>query len=141
MPEIPAHPDGPFDGRGSGYSAPAEQTTHPPTVAELFARIEDLPMGLSGLARSLLNTPGLTADHVLIWAEAADKGVEELRLLFPTGSFEGEKWTAFAAILRDAAPRFPHPPRLPASARERDDAMRVCAAAAGLATAAGVPGR
>ncbi len=109
----------------------------PPTLAELQARIEDLPLGLSAIGRFLLSRPGITADHLLIWAEACDEAAGEDRCVFRRPSADSEGWDALATILRDATPRFPHPPRLPLTAEETDATIRRLARAAGVATAGG----
>ena len=112
------------------------QPPEPPAIAELQRRIEDLPLGLSAIGRFLLSLPGLTADHLLVWAEACDEAAGEMTGLFRPSMDDG--WGALAAILRDATPRFPHPPRTPLSAEEADAsilARRVIAA--GLSTAGG----
>ncbi|GGJ14010.1 hypothetical protein [Neoroseomonas lacus] len=113
-----------------------DQPAEPATIAELQRRIEDLPLGLSAIGRFLLSMPGLTADHLLTWAEACDEAAGELTGLFRPSMDDG--YGALAAILRDAAPRFPHPPRMPLSAEEADAsilARRIFAA--GLSTAGG----
>ena len=56
------------------------------------------------------------------------------------GDFEERVWRDMAALLRDAAPRFPHPPRVPLTAIEADRSIRQTASAAGIATASGAPG-
>ena len=85
-----------------------------PTMAGLYARIEDLPLGLAGLIRGALRQGGTTADHLLHLADACDQARKELALVFPTGCADADTWVACAAILRDAAPLYPVPPREPA---------------------------
>jgi hypothetical protein len=85
------------------------------TIAQLNARIEDLPFGLAGILRGALNQPGTTADHLLFMADAMDEGRDDVLTVFPDGCAEADNFSAAASILRDAAPRYPHPPRLPAA--------------------------
>lgn len=113
-----------------------DQPPEPPTVAELQRRIEDLPLGIAAIGRYLLSAPGVTADHLLVWAEACDEAAGEMGTLFRHGP-EADGWAVLAHILRDATPRFPHPPREPAAAAEADAAILRHALAAGLATAGG----
>ena len=113
------------------------QPRDPATIAELQARVEDLPMGLSAIGRFMLSRPGVTADHLLTWAEACDEAAGEEQCLFRHPAAEGEGWDALAGILRDAAPRYPHPPRLPLSDEQADAAAQRRILAAGMATAGG----
>lgn len=87
----------------------------PPTMAQLSARIEDLPFGMAGVVRSALNQPGTTADHLLFMADVLDEGRRDVMVVFPSGCAEADHFAVAAAILRDAAPLFPHPPRNPAA--------------------------
>lgn len=86
-----------------------------PTVAQLFARIEDLPFGMAGLIRGAMNQPGTTADHLLHLADAMDEARRDIAAVFPGGCADAEHFAVAASILRDAAPLYPHPPRLPAA--------------------------
>lgn len=117
--------DNPLDGRCG------------PTLATFQARVEDLPLGMAAIGRFLLTRPGITADHLLLWAEACDEAAgEEESLICRSPSVRA--WERLATILRDAAPLFPHPARTPASAGE-DSAAALArqALAAGIATAGG----
>lgn len=87
----------------------------PPTAAQLFARIEDLPYGWAGLVRGALRQPGTTADHLLLLADCMDEARDDILVVFPGGCAEADHFTAAAGILRDAAPLYPSPPRLPAA--------------------------
>jgi hypothetical protein len=86
-----------------------------PTMAQLSRRIEDLPFGMAGAIRGALNQPGTTSDHLLHMADAMDEGRKDVLVVFPGGCAEADTFAAAAAILRDAAPLYPHPPRLPAA--------------------------
>jgi hypothetical protein len=112
--------------------SPDQPPESPPTIAELQARAEDLPVGYVAFALRLLRAPGLTGADLCFVADAADEQATEWGTLV-RGSEEEAGWRALAAILRDAAPRFPHPPRQPISAEEADRSIR----AAGIATAGG----
>lgn len=83
-------------------------------MAQLQAALANLPDGFAAFGESLLRAPGLTADALLIVADALDDGARERRRLFPAGDEETRAMAGIATILRDAAPRFPHPPREPA---------------------------
>jgi hypothetical protein len=85
------------------------------TMAQLNARIEDLPFGLAGVIRSALRQDGTTSDHLLCMADHLDEGRRDVLTVFPGGCIEADHFSAAASILRDAAPRYPHPPRLPAA--------------------------
>jgi hypothetical protein len=87
----------------------------PPTPAQLFARVENLPFGLSGLVRGALRQSGTTSDHLLYLADAMDEARRDITVVFPGGCAEADNYAVAAAILRDAAPLYPHPPRLPAA--------------------------
>jgi hypothetical protein len=87
----------------------------PPSIADLNRRIEDLPFGMAGVVRAALRAPGITSDHLLFMADAMDEGRRDAQMVFPTGCAEADHFTAAASILRDAAPLYPHPPRLPAA--------------------------
>jgi hypothetical protein len=87
----------------------------PPTIAQLQAALANLPDGFAGFGEALLSAPGLTADTLLMVADAAEAGARELRTLFPGGTLESQALAGLATILRDATPHFPHPPRLPAA--------------------------
>lgn len=116
--------------------------TPPPTTAQTQAALSNLPDGFAALGETILAAPGLTADTLLILADGMDAGARERRDLFPGGDAESAAMSRLATILRDAAPRYPHPPREPASllsARQADAAIRRRAVAAGLATAATGP--
>lgn len=89
-------------------------STVPPTPAQTQAALADLPDGFAALGESLLAAPGVTADTLLIVADALDAGAAERRSLFPGGDAESAAMARLASILRDAAPRYPHPPREPA---------------------------
>ena len=89
-----------------------------PTWAQLNARVEDLPFGMAGLLRGAMRQPGTTADHLLHLADAMDEARREVAEVLPGGCAQSDAFAACASILRDAAPLFPHPPRLPASAVE-----------------------
>lgn len=113
-----------------------------PSAAEVFAHVEDLPFGMAAVARHLLTAPGTTSDHLLIWAEALDAGsqAEAAEVRHPRAA--DDAWHRFADVLRFAAPRHAGTvPRVPLTAEEADASSRRRAAAAGLATAGGVPGR
>jgi len=90
----------------------------PPTVAQTQAALASLPDGFAGLGETILAAQGVTADTLLILADGLDAGARERRELFPGGDPESRAMTALATILRDAAPRYPHPPRLPAASAE-----------------------
>jgi hypothetical protein len=95
-----------------------------PTWAHLNARIEDLPFGMAGLLRGALNQAGTTAAHLLYLADAMDEARREVAEVFPGGCAQVDHFAAMASILRDAAPLFPHPPRLPAAPISAMDADR-----------------
>jgi hypothetical protein len=86
----------------------------PPSRAAITARLEDLPADIAALGRHVLTAPGTTADVLLVVADAADISATELELLV-RGDFVARHWRSLAAILRDAAPGFPTPPREPAT--------------------------
>lgn len=86
----------------------------PPAWSDLTRRCEDLPLGMAGLVRGALHQPGTTAAHLLHLADACDEARKELTLIFPGNCRDADMWAAAAEILRDAAPRYPTPPRLPA---------------------------
>ncbi|MFN6998894.1 MAG: hypothetical protein ACK4ST_02530 [Elioraea tepidiphila] len=98
--------------------------TPPPTAAQTQAALADLPDGFAGMGETILAAPGVTADTLLIVADALAAGAAERRALFPGGDAETRAMERLAAILRDAAPRYPHPPRLPASAPEAGGKFR-----------------
>lgn len=93
-------------------------TQPPATWAELNRRIEDLPFGLAGMIRGAINQPGTTADHLLFMADAMDEARRDIAVVYPGGCLQADHFAGMADILRDAAPHFPSPPRLPASAVE-----------------------
>lgn len=88
-----------------------------PTVAQTQAALLNLPDGYSAIGCTLLAAEGLTADTVLRVADALRAGAKERRELFPHGDDETRAMERLAAILTDAAPRYPHPPKLPLSDR------------------------
>lgn len=98
---------------------PDLQPREAPTTAELFARVESLPYALAAFGRWALNGPGVTADALLQFAEGCDQVVAECRMRDVRGILEQDAatWSALAGILRDAAPRYPDPPRRPPAAR------------------------
>lgn len=110
-----------------------DQPPEPPTIAELTRRAYNLPDGYTGFVTRLLAAPGVTASDLLRVADAAQEAAEERGGLL-RGDADERAWRETAALLRDAAPRYPHPPRLPATAEEAEAVMRLRAAAAGLAT-------
>lgn len=85
----------------------------PPTFADINRRVEDLPAALGAIARHVFRRPGTSSDHLLIFADASDAAAAELDSVV-AGDPEAVQWRALAAILRDAAPLYPHPPRVPA---------------------------
>ena len=87
----------------------------PPTHAQLQARIEDLPYGMAGVVRRVMNEPGTTSDDLLYVADLMDEGRKDLAVVFPGGSPDADVFAAAASILQDAAPLYPHPARLPAA--------------------------
>jgi hypothetical protein len=93
----------------------------PPTAAQLFARVEDLPFGMAGLVRGALKQPGTTTDHLLYLADAMDEARADIAVVFPGGSQDADVFAAAAGILRDAAPLYPHPARLPAAPIDPND--------------------
>lgn len=99
---------------------PAEQPPEPPSIPVLFARVENLPYYLAALCRAALNRPGTTGAELLRDADVLDQVAAECRQRDLRGLLEPEAqaWADAAAILRDAAPRYPHPPRLPANAEQ-----------------------
>lgn len=112
----------------------------PPTPAQTQAALSRLPDGFAGLGDAILAAPGLTADALLIFATALDVGATERGGTLGQWDTEVVAMASLANILRGACPRFPHPPRLPATpetAAESDAAIRRAAAAAGLGTAGG----
>lgn len=86
-----------------------------PTMAQLNARTEDLPFGMAGLVRGAMAQPGTTADHLLHLADAMDEARRDILVVFPGGCEQADQYVTAADILRDAAPLFPNPPRLPAA--------------------------
>lgn len=90
----------------------------PPTFAQLQARIEDLRFGMAGLLLGALKAPGTTHDELLWLADRMDEARKDIAVVFPGGSPDADTYAAAASILRDAAPLFPHPARLPVSAIE-----------------------
>lgn len=98
--------------------------TAPPTPAQTQAALALLPDGFAGFGETILAAEGLTADTLLIVADALDAGARERRELFPGGDAESAAMTRLATILRDAAPRYPHPPRLPPSPISAEAALR-----------------
>jgi len=116
------------------------QPPEPPTVAELVRRAYDLPEDHAAFVTRLLAAPGLTADDLLRVADAAQEAAEALGGLI-RGDAAERTWRDMAALLRDATPRFPHPPRLPLTAEEADRAIRARSFAAGVVTASSEPGR
>jgi hypothetical protein len=90
----------------------------PPTAAQLFQRVENLRYGIAGLVRGALRQSGTTSDHLLYLADAMDEARRDILVVFPGGCAEADDFTVAAAILRDAAPLHPIPPRLPATAIE-----------------------
>lgn len=104
--------------------------TDTPTIAQTQASLAGLPDGFAAFGCTLLSAEGVTADTVLRVADALRAGAAERRELFPHGDDETRALERLAAILTDAAPRYPHPPRLPLSyglpgLRTWDDAPRV----------------
>jgi hypothetical protein len=86
-----------------------------PTVAQTQAALTSLPDGFAAFGCTLLAAEGVTADTVLRVAEALRAGAAERRELFPHGDDETRAMERLASILTDAAPRYPHPPKLPLS--------------------------
>ncbi|MBW6400016.1 hypothetical protein KPL78_19300 [Roseomonas sp. HJA6] len=119
---------------------PPDQPPEPPTIAELVRRAYDLPADHTAFVTRLLAAPGLTGDALLRVADAAQEAAEALGGLV-RGDAEERVWRDMATLLRDAAPRFPHPPRVPLTAEEADASIRRRAIAAGLTTATGDPDR
>ena len=113
----------------------APRTT--PTPAQTTAALLALPDGFAALGAGLLREPGLTTDGLLIVADSLDAGAAERADTLGAWDTEVRAMRALASILRDAAPRFPHPPRTPLSATEADASIRRRTMAAGLATAGG----
>jgi len=66
------------------------------------------------LLRAVLALPGLTAAHLLHWVDQAN--ALALQMVLDGQEEEAATVRAFAAQLRDAAPGFPTPPRVPANA-------------------------
>ena len=97
----------------------------PPTIAQLNARIEDLPFGMAGVVRGALRQGGTTSDHLLYMADTLDEGRRDALVVFPGGCAEADTFAAAASILRDAAPLYPYPPRLPAAPIAALDADRI----------------
>ena len=91
-----------------------------PSVAQTQAALSDLPDGFAGMGETLLASPGVTSDHLLVFADALAAGAIERRELFPGDDTESRAMDRLASILRDAAPRYGHPPRLPAMAAQTD---------------------
>jgi hypothetical protein len=87
----------------------------PPTMAQLNARIEDLPFGMAGAIRGALQQGGTTSDHLLYMADCMDEGRKDILTVFPGGCAEADHFAAAASILRDGAPLYPHPARNPAA--------------------------
>lgn len=115
---------------------PTDQPPEPPTIAELVRRAYDLPYGLTAFVSRLLLSPGLTGADLCTVADAADEAARECALV-ARNTTEERGWENLATILRDAAPRFPHPPRVPLTAAEAEASIRRHASAAGLSTAGG----
>jgi hypothetical protein len=92
----------------------------PPTRVQIFARVEDLPFGMAGLVRGAMNQPGTTSDHLLFLADALDEARRDVAVVFPAGSPDADHFASAASILRDAAPLYPHPPRLPSGPAMND---------------------
>jgi hypothetical protein len=90
----------------------------PPTYAQLQRRVEDLPFGMAGLVRGAMKQAGTTSDHLLYLADAMDEARRDIALVFPGGSPDADLFAAAASILRDAAPLYPHPARVPVTAIE-----------------------
>ncbi len=108
-----------------------------PTIAQTQAALANLPDGFGAIGARLLRTPGLTTDALLIVADALDDGATERAEILGTWDAEVRALRALATILRDAAPRFPHPPRVPLTALEAEASIRRHTYAAGLATSGG----
>jgi hypothetical protein len=108
-----------------------------PTAIQTMAALSALPEGFGAMGTALLASAGVTADHLLRFAEAMRAGARERRGLFPHGDAETRAMERLAGILEDAAWRYPTPPRVPLTAIEADVAVRRYAAAAGLSTAGG----
>lgn len=120
--------DNPLDGCG----APR------PTATQTAAALSALPDGFGAMGGTLLASAGVTAGHLLCFAEALRAGARERRSLFPHGDAETQAMERLATILEDATWRYPSPPRLPLTAEEADASIlsrRVLAA--GLSTAGG----
>lgn len=94
-----------------------------PTVAQTQAALANLPDGYAAMGETLLSAPGITADHILRFADALDAGARE-RSLCLRGDPEARDMRRLASILRDAAPRYVHPPREPAVPIDAEAAQR-----------------
>lgn len=117
------------------------QPPEPPTTAQIFARVEDLPLDLGAFARAVLAAPGITAAELLTEADRCDAVAASLRAdARHLMAAEAATWSALATILRDAAPRFPSPPRIPLTAEEAERSIRMRSYAAGVITASSEPG-
>lgn len=68
------------------------------------------------MLRAIFALPGLTADHLLAWAKHARILARQLEL--DGLADQAREARDIAAGMVEAAPRFPHPPRLPANACE-----------------------
>ena len=81
----------------------------------------DFSPRLAALARQLRTAPGVTADHLLTEADHADKAAREIALrdgaAHAAAAVEAvcADLHAYAAHLRELAPRYPTPPREPAA--------------------------
>lgn len=109
-----------------------------PTPIQTLAALSALPDGFIAVGAHILAGAGVTADHLLRFAEAFRAGALERRGLFPHGDAETRAMERLAAILEDATWRYPNPPRTPLTAEEADAsilARRVLAA--GYSTAGG----
>lgn len=106
-----------------------------PTTAQTAAALSGLPDGFAGFGERLLAAAGLTTDALLEVADALDAGAAERAETLGTWDTEVRAMRALARILRDAAPRYPHPPRLPLTAEEADRSLRDRASFAGFTTA------
>jgi hypothetical protein len=68
------------------------------------------------LLRTILKLPGVTAAHLLHWADNVVRVAHQLLMDgYPEAAREARE---LAHALRLAAPRFPDPPRIPANATE-----------------------
>jgi hypothetical protein len=98
--------------------------TTPPTHAQTQAALAALPDGFAALGETILQSDGVTADTLLIAADALDAGSAERSECLGAWDVEARAMKALATILRDAAPRYPHPPRLPAAPAGAEAAPR-----------------